>query len=315
MQTTPFKHITYHNDGGHKFTVAVGDHRKVFVANDAIPLRKAIDFAMKFRDSVARHSLGMSDVAKELGVIDKFVAELENPIMDKPVKTYTTKPAKPAPQRNVKVTVIPAPWESRDKKPVTTTTTSPQSKPVKHKPYKNKHFAKLVAPNRRYPSLPSGCNPVIYTQGKFKTLYLSLTVSFSMNGDRKNKTFYVGAKDKFSLQRYRMVRHVAMTFRKEYIKSVIDDVPFDPSDFDNWIEKIYAGTFKWPFTGTLPALKESAVKPLHTKVELAALDVLAYLGKHKATRDAISTLSDKDRDVMMNEMATLIRSKTFKRSN
>lgn len=304
MQNTPFRYITHHEDGGHKFTVAVDTHRKVFVANSVIPIRKAIEFAIRFRDSVLPKPFGIDRTAQELRNIDRFVTELENPVMDKPILPHRPVTVKPASQKDVKVTVLPAAWDGVIK------AKAPKSTPAPRKTFKNA-FARMMKPNSTYPNLPSSCTPVFHNHGVNGATYLSFTVAYKTNGVGKNRTFYIGPKDKLDLKRYRMVRHVAIKFRQEYIKSAIDGVEFDTSPFDNWSVTIFDGTFKWPFTGTLPERRQPVQRvrgvTTTTKAQQAAVSVIEYLSTHAQLQSAFDVLSDEQKKTVYDELSSRIR--------
>jgi hypothetical protein len=234
MHTTPFKHVNYHKDGRHVFTVNVGDEVKRFVSTETINAEQALLNALRWRDSVTGVSMAEPDKPK----IGWYVKSIDEPDMVRPIKIT---PVKPEPRKMVIPDAVRARLEG--------TTTPPVKKPVtRNLPLK----AMVEGRNRKYPSLPSGVNPLVTTYLNGNAPALSFVVNYRLHGKAATKTFYLGTKHNVTLAKYRVIRFVAVKFRQEYLMSVAEKREMDLEAFANYYTKLLNGNFRWPFKGTVP---------------------------------------------------------------
>lgn len=243
MQQTPYQHINHHYSGRHVFTVAFQHddelYQKQFTPTTQVSLEQALKNAVKYRDSVLGEP-GDNVQSEEEKAARRFLARLVG-LLETPSEEVVNKPT-------VAVT-----------KPTVTRTRPVVMDPVVVKPKMGRpridhqsRLARLTAPNARYPSLPGGVYPR-WTTNKGATPYLTFEVSIrNSKGHHRVKTLYVGLKGAISLKKYRVVRHVAIAYREEFVLSQQENRPLDVSLFVRWQDKLTVGTFHKPFMGSLP---------------------------------------------------------------
>lgn len=241
MQNTPFRDIQHHQDGRHIFTVKVGEEVKRFGTTDTIDAAKALRNALSWRNG----NLGGPISPTEEASINRFVRELEAPTdSDKPIKLVK----KPEVKKPVHVKVQQLPFGVRRTTENTIAKAVKQGRNKATDEERRKNCVQMVdEKNKRRPSLPTGVTVMTLRDGA--VVFVSNYYQF---GQRMARNFRVGKPDVFTLAKYRMMRHIAISFRKEYLNSEIEKRPMNLAAFDNPRKQIMDGTFPWPFTGTLP---------------------------------------------------------------
>jgi len=147
------------------------------------------------------------------------------------------------------------------------------------------HTKRMNGRNPKHPSLPLGVT-LKRQRKEGKTDQILFQVSYADNrGTPKIKTYYAGLAGNLNLRRYRMARHVAMAFRKEYLDARITKRSMRLELFEDWKEKMIAGVFFVPFNRQvsdatyeqtrIPVIPDSQL--LNTRAGLTARDVIDTL--------------------------------------
>lgn len=277
MQTTPFKHVNYHEDGRHIFTVEVSGEIKRFVTTENITPQKALLNAINWRNHALKAKLSSIEQVREELQIESFVSEILTPFQPTVKKAPT--PRQILVPEHVKVQHIPNGQSGvqeggyghrspvkRDYLPKVepvvvegTPLNLVRLKPKKvtavvtDKIRRQKKLKKLVdARNSSFPFLPAGITPEWNKSPDRDNESLSIRVVITVGGKRKVKKFYVSRRDSFTLAKYRAVRFVAITLRHTWIQAQANGEDVDMTQFNNALGKMRDGTFIRPYTGTLP---------------------------------------------------------------
>lgn len=280
MQITPYAEIQYYHDGRPKFKVVGFEEEKIFTTTDTITTSQAMRYAVRWRNT----QLGLEVSPKDDATIDKFIKSLEEDAKPKPAKVEE-KPKVVIPS-HVTVTQLPSgvvrsseelgkrgwndgvgypatiPAESKKQRYAddlpsggkiikTVSAISPQ-KARRGRQASVPTVASLInARNAEYPSLPGGVN-IIRCKAD-TSIRFSVAIPPHIPGNKtKNRVFHVSTVSKFTLSQYRMVRHIAICFRKEVIAAYAEKREIDLSAFEDAKRKVLENDFRWPFTGTLP---------------------------------------------------------------
>lgn len=271
MQNTPFRDIQHHQDGRHIFTVKAGEEVKRFGTTDTIDAAKALRNALSWRNG----NLGGAITPTEEATIGRFVRELETPTnVDKPVKLVkkieVTKPA------HVKVQQLPFGVRRTNENTIAKAVKQGRNKATDED--RRKSCERMVdEKNKRRPSLPVGVAVMTMRDGA-----VGFVANYYMDGQRFARNFRVGKPNAFSLAKYRMIRHIAISFRKEYLNSEIEKRPMNLDAFVNPRKQVLNGTFPWPFKGRLPARTKPRPRNGMTREEFALVRLQSKSAKYPA---------------------------------
>lgn len=244
MQNTPFRDIQHHQDGRHIFTVKAGEEVKRFGTTDTIDAAKALRNALSWRNG----NLGGPISPTEEATINRFVRELEAPTdSDKPIKLVK----KPEAKKPTHVKVQQLPYGVRRTSEGTIAKAVKAGRPkVSDEERRIASKKQMVAPNRHRPGLPNGVSLFKLANGT-----VVLGANYQDGDVRRMRQFHVGKPENFTLAKYRMVRHIAICYRREYLESVAENRPMNLEAFKNPRKLIKEGKFPWPFKGTIVKAK------------------------------------------------------------
>lgn len=281
MQLTPYSEIQYYHDGRPKFKVVGFDEEKMFTTTEKITIDQAMRNAVRWRNL----QLGLEMSAKDESTITRFIKSLEEDDKPKQAKVEPPKPKTIIPE-HVKVTQLPSgvvrtseeldkrgwndgvgfpasiPSESKKQrysedlptggKIIKTVSAISIQKPRKVRQANAPTVASLInARNAEYPSLPGGVN-IIRCKADTSIRFSVAIPPYIPGNKAKNRVFHVSTVSKFTLSQYRMVRHIAICFRKEVIAAYAEKREIDLDAFVDAKRKVLENDFRWPFTGTLP---------------------------------------------------------------
>lgn len=295
MQLSAYPGIEYYHDGRDKFKVIAGDEEKHFTTTDTITVDRALLFAVTWYFN----KVGANKTADQITSDTRYQATLatlgSTEVKITKVAKKKTVPVKPAPEKKEKKYVAPRDKTSPPPKPkVVKSPPKPKEKRIRTTPPRNqlrgRGLGEAPRVDRRRPGLPVGVTVhVCHRDGVPNSVQFK--VSLIINGKSTVRSFHAGSPGSMTLEEYSIARQVAVLYREHYVRSRMNGVEPDFSDFKQWRSRVYDGTFPFPIRRRKTAVV-GKVEMLKSKIDVLTERLTTYISTYTGDTVDIRELSN-----------------------